>query len=134
MKSLLIYIERSFLLYNRKENITLELEFSYLTDMLLYVYVYVYNTIHIYTSIFMFHVKHLYVKHLYVALYNCIYNCILFLDMIFSELSIIVLSLYTMLFMMIFVLFCCDNLVKILLFLCYFLCDICYNCVLYLSL
>ena len=43
---------------------------SYLSDMLLYVYVY--DTIlSLYISIFMFHVKHL-----YVASYNCIYNCI----------------------------------------------------------
>ena len=57
---------------------------SYLSSMLLYVYVY--DTIlSLYTSIFMFHVKHL-----YVAPYNCIYNCILFLDMIFlSNISII---------------------------------------------
>ena len=45
---------------------------SYLSSMLLYVYVY--DTIlSLYTSIFMFHVKHL-----YVASYNCIYNCISF--------------------------------------------------------
>lgn len=100
MKSLLIYIG-SFLLYNRKENVILELDISYLADMLymiamsymidmLYMsyqhcmyyqddmLLYVYDTIlSIYTFIFMFHVKHL-----YVAPYNCIYNCILFLDMI----------------------------------------------------
>lgn len=45
---------------------------SYQKDMLLYVYVY--DTIlSLYTSISMFHVKHL-----YVASYNCIYNCISF--------------------------------------------------------
>ena len=84
------YIIESFFLYKRKKNIILELEFSYLADMLymfdiLYMVamlymsyqddmyyqddmfiIYVYNTIPIYSYI-MFHVKHL-----YVAPYNCI--------------------------------------------------------------
>lgn len=48
-----------------------------------------YMILSLYTSISMFHVKHLYVKHIYVvpyiAFYNCIYNCILFLYMVFFD-------------------------------------------------
>ena len=110
---------------------------SYLSDMYyqddMLLYVYVYDTIlSLYISIFMFHVKHL-----YVVPYNCLYNCISFWIWFFlSNISIIVFIYYVVFadFYPFLLLKSCDNLAKIFMFLGYFLCYICYNCVLYSSL
>ena len=72
---------------------------------------------------------------IYIVPYNCLYNCIWFWFKIFLCWDFFEMFLYIysynciMLFIPVFVLFCCWNLDVFLLFLCY----ICYNCVLYIA-